>query len=408
MKQEYTNHAKQIILVVAAAIFLIGALLITDPTITGFATNTNDTLSAPENVTENTTVNETESNISINESANLEPVQTEILPNITNSQEISFNLDEYFKDPQGQTLFYDLSNPENLDITINATTLTINPTKSGTFQIYASNGDTTITSNEISIMLETQNETNITLNETINNTIDLNETTNITINETETNTTINDTNTTVDDTNTTNNTSEEETQTEPTQPTTEEPTQTTNETTEINTTTQPTTENQTTNETTNTSTETQTTEPVDPCANENPNLVPFECIAQDPQQYIDSSSINVEDNNNNVVARLNQVGNLILEGALIENSNQQPEQEDFVVVHVGDFFEETPVAFIDSDTGDMHITGELFEEDFFLQPTSGAYVFQNVRNVNLAYIDVNTGDLHLKSNIIERRTNVGN
>ena len=407
MKPPHKNHTKEAIPVIAVFILLTTVLLLTDPTITGFATLDS---------TSNTTINITplnETNQTENNTENLEPTLLKTIPDIEiQNQTINISLNEYFQDPENQTLFYDLNNIENLNTTIEEHTLIINKnTQPGKLQIYATDGENTITSNEFTIQNPTFLETtNTTINQTTQEENTTNTTTNQTTNET-TNTTTptqeeNTTNTTTNQTtNTTNQTTQEEnteqetiTETTPTQQT-NTTNQTTQEENETNTTT-----NQTNNQSNNTNT--TLVEDILNCENPDPNLRPIECIENNTKEFYDMENIYITNNNRIPVARINPVGNILIRGNIIENSNSEPAPEDFKVTKLNQYYEEITMAYIDTNTGDLHIKGTMTEEDFFLKPTKGAYTIQNKRNVNLAYIDINTGDLHIKNNLIQNRESI--
>jgi hypothetical protein len=161
------------------------------------------------------------------------------------------------------------------------------------------------------------------------------------------------------------------------------------------------TENNTTNNVTN-STINTTKNITTSCDNTDPNLRPPECIQGKEQEYFVLENVFLEYNDRSKAARITPLGNMIITGEVIENSNINSQTEDFKVTRVNSLFEEETIAWIDKDTGSIHLVGELVEEDFFLKPTNNAFVIQNKRNVNLAYIDRNTGDLHLKGNIIQK------
>ena len=114
----------------------------------------------------------------------------------------------------------------------------------------------------------------------------------------------------------------------------------------------------------------------------------------------------LKNNNRGNVARVTPLGNMIIRGQVFENSAQSPGKNDFRVTARDNNLDYISVAWIDTSTGDLHLTGVVIEEDFFLSPTSNAFVIQNKRNVNLAYIDRNTGNLHVKGNLIQNRETI--
>ena len=367
----------------------------------------------------NSSINQT-TNTTMNQTINLPPEQIQIFNNQTINQTTNINLSKYFIDPENQTIFYDINNLNNLNTTIKENTLTIKPTPTGTFtiKIYATDGEQTTTSNEFTITTPTTNQTTnetANINQTQNNTNNTNnnQTTNQTINTTqETNQTQNNTNN-----QTANNTLNNNQQTPPTTTPNTNNNQTINTTQETNQTTtpptaSPNTNNNQTNQTTNnnqtqnnTSTLniTNNSEIIINCNYYDPNLRPIECIEANMHDYYETENVFLTNKNRQPVARINPIGNLILTGNIIENSNRQPNPEDFKVTKLNKYFEEETIASIDSTTGNLYIKGTLHEEDFFLTPTSGAFIIQNKRNINLAYIDRNTGDLHLKGNLIQNK-----
>src|SRR4030042_980190 len=125
-------------------------------------------------------------------------------------------------------------------------------------------------------------------------------------------------------------------------------------------------------------------ETIDQCSNPDPNLRPPECIEGREEQYFVVESVFLKDSSRANAARVTPLGNLLIKGQLFENASMNPGPEDFKVSYLNDYYENVPVAWIDSNTGDLYIKGVLYEEEFFLQPTSNAFVIQNKRNINLA------------------------
>jgi len=287
---------------------------------------------------ENTTITITNITITKNKENNA-PEQTKTIPDITinTEQETTLNLNNYFTDPDQDTIIYDINKIPEINTTIKQNTLIINSEQTGTYTayIYATDGNKLITSNTFSItIIQSNKTTNKSINKTTNKT---------------TNTTTNQTQTTTPKTNKT-------------------PTQTT-----------------------------------DPCKNPNPNLRPPECMEGRETQYFNLENVLLENNKRSHVARITPLGNMIIRGRVIENSKAEPSQDDFKITTMNSDYELIPVAWIDTNTGDLHLKGNLYEEDYFLIPTPNAYVIQNKKNMNLAYIDRRTGDLHLKGNLVQNR-----
>ena len=147
-------------------------------------------------------------------------------------------------------------------------------------------------------------------------------------------------------------------------------------------------------------------ETIDPCTSPDPNLRPPECMEGKEEEYFVLESVFLKDSSRANAARVTPLGNLMIKGQLFENASMNPTPEDFKVSYLNENYENVPVAWIDSATGDLYLMGMLHEEDFFLSPTRNAFVIQNKRNINLAYIDRGTGDLHIKGNLIQLRENI--
>ncbi|MBW2990905.1 hypothetical protein KY348_04320 [Candidatus Woesearchaeota archaeon] len=273
---------------------------------------------------------------------NSAPTQIKTIPDIsiTTSQTAILNLDNYFSDPDEDLVVYDINEITEINTPIEQETLTINSKTPGIYTAYIYATD--------GDKLVTSNTFQITIietNATINQTINITPTTNITTNETNTTTPAN------------------ETITPPT----------------------------------------KTYTLIDPCVHPNPNMRPLECIEGTEEKYFVLESVFLSNPKRGNAARITPLGNMIITGQLFENSTMSPGTNDFRVTERNTDYEYVPVAWIDSDTGNLYIIGQLYEEDFFLSPTRNAFVVQNKRNVNLAYIDRRTGDLHLKGNLIQQR-----
>ena len=110
---------------------------------------------------------------------NQAPEQTKIIPSITQTtqQITTIDLNEYFLDPDNDTIQYDINGIPEINTTIGQNILTITSTNTGTYTayIYATDGDKLATSNTFTITItsaitETPTETNQTTNTTTNET----------------------------------------------------------------------------------------------------------------------------------------------------------------------------------------------------------------------------------------------
>ncbi|MBN2458677.1 hypothetical protein JXB28_00175 [Candidatus Woesearchaeota archaeon] len=266
---------------------------------------------------------------------NTAPEQVKDIPNIAIgiTQSATISLDEYFIDPDGDSLVYDLNDIPEINADISQSELAITSDTPGVYTgyIYATDGDKLVTSNTFTITVTEEGEGAV-------------------------------------------------------QPGAEEVGDGTGE---VPVTPVP-----------------SETEAIDPCANPDPNLRPPECMEGKEKDYFVVESVFLKDSSRANAARITPLGNLMIKGVLVESSDMSPGANDFKVTYMDSDYNDVPIAWIDSATGDLHLKGSLYEEDFFLQPTPSAFVIQNKRNVNLAYIDRTTGDLHIKGNLVQMRENV--
>jgi|GEM_PF-6560012 len=285
---------------------------------------------------------------------------------LTKGMNTTLDLNDYFKDPDGQQLLYDYSSEKNTSanngagITITNNLLKINPVMAGTYDttIYASDLSEMIESNSfkinvIEIQTETsQNETDTNINSTFNYT---NQTS--TIQEPPTNTLLGEnTNTSINQTN-------------------------------INVTNSSVVE----------------LEKLGLCDNVDPNKVPASCLLQNDSYYFVEEGKFLENLDKKKVARITTIGNLLITGDVYEKDNSKPGNRDFKIGYTNNNFEFIPTLWIDSKTGDLHLTGSLHEEIINLELPSNVYSFQNKRGVNLGYANPKTGDLYIRGNLIPYR-----
>ncbi len=289
------------------------------------------------------------------------PINTKPIPNLTLTigETVTLNLDEYFTDPDNDTLTYDYLQTSNARFNLKGSNLTITATNPGAEQsvLYASDTNTITQSNLYTITINEANNQSNNTNETTTN---------------ETTPPPNNTNETTNETNT--------------QP----PTTTDNTTTNETATPPPTSTNNTQNITLN-------------CTNPDPNKRPIGCLQEDAALFFKPQPIPIENLDRAVVGRLTPIGNLLIKGTVVEHSTGGPDSRDFAITRIGEYGEQTPVAWIDSQTGNLHLTGRLYEEELNMAPPRGAYVVQNSQSVTIAYVDRQTGDLHLMGNLIPYR-----
>jgi len=145
--------------------------------------------------------------------------------------------------------------------------------------------------------------------------------------------------------------------------------------------------------------------PEDACSNPNPNFRPAECIEGNEEEYFKNKAIYIENYDRSTVARVTTFGNFMITGMLIEDSTGAPGPRDFRVSYfVNDGETEISTAWIDTETGDLHLRGRVYEEQFNLVPSGESFMIQNRKNTNLGYFDRITGDLYLRGNLVQERT----
>jgi len=259
---------------------------------------------------------------------NQPPKQTQKIPNITlkPNQTKTLNLNQYFTDPDQDTIIYDTPQNPNINTTIKKQTLTIHPQKPGTHTtyIYATDGTHLTTSNTFTITITQTNTTNQTNNNT-------------------------------------------------------------------NQTTTPTNNN--TNTTTN------------PCKNPNINQRPSYCFSGIENKVFQEIIAPIEDLKGRKVGRFTRFGNMVIKGLVVQNTTASPEPEDFKIgyTETRDYEERlVPTAWIDTSTGNLHLKGQLYEEQDIIEPPQHhTYVVRNKNGIVLGYFDELRGDLYLKGNLVQ-------
>jgi len=259
---------------------------------------------------------------------NQPPKQTKKIPNITlkPNQTKTLNLNQYFTDPDQDTIIYDTPQNPNINTTIKKQTLTIKPKKPGTHTtyIYATDGTHLTTSNTFTITITQTNTTNQTNNNT-------------------------------------------------------------------NQTTTPTNNN--TNTTTN------------PCKNPNINQRPSYCFSGIENKVFQEIIAPIEDLKGRKVGRFTRFGNMVIKGLVVQNTTASPEPEDFKIgyTETRDYEERlVPTAWIDTSTGNLHLKGQLYEEQDIIEPPQHhTYVVRNKNGIVLGYFDELRGDLYLKGNLVQ-------
>lgn len=261
---------------------------------------------------------------------NLEPVMKKPIENITLANATTINLSVHFEDPEGDDLFFDVSNTDLVDAIVDGTLLHIVPVQPGSEQIIVYVSDLEHLVQEYFMIVVELNDPNP--NATI----------------------VNTTNTAV---------------------------QIKNETRSLQTTALG-------------------------CDHPNPNRRPIECL-QNQTDIFDTSDVFWENPARQNVAKINPLGNILIRGEVIEQTNATPDREDLVFGPLDRLGRQEPFVWIDADTGNLHVTGSLHEEQLQLNPPSGSYGVKSRKSLYLVYVDYETGDLYLRGNVIPLRRSIG-
>lgn len=293
--------------------------------------------------------------VTVQNRENLAPQQVMTIPDIMISagQERTIGLGNYFVEPDLETIQYDINSIPEVTASISQDQLTISSTQPGgyTAYIYATDGNDLVTSNTFLITVV---EGNITINETTNESI--NGTTNITANGTM-NESINDTfNMTFNGTGLLN--------------------------------------------------QTNLTMNITNCSATNPNERPIECMYQNTTDFFPDQEIMLYDMDREPVARFTPIGNLLIKGEVITYSNSTPGSRDYRIGYVDIDGNNIATIWISTETGDLHLLGNLHEENANLEPPAGSFSIINRRSIFLAYADQYSGELHIRGNVIPYRQNL--
>jgi hypothetical protein len=147
--------------------------------------------------------------------------------------------------------------------------------------------------------------------------------------------------------------------------------------------------------------------PVTDCDEPDPNLRPLSCIQGENSTYFKPEDILLENKNAIAVGQLTPVGNLLIKGGLIEQSNGTAAAKDYQMGFVDNEGDFVATVWIDSATGDLHLRGHLTEANGNIPIAEGYSAIANKRGIVLALIDRETGDMIVRGNIVPYRRTLG-
>jgi len=138
------------------------------------------------------------------------------------------------------------------------------------------------------------------------------------------------------------------------------------------------------------------------CDNPDPNARPIECLQQDTQ-YSQSQDIYWEDSDRTAVAKFNELGNLLITGDVIQQSPTG--QGTFAIGNFDRDANLIPAIWVDAQ-GNLRLRGTLHEEQSNIVPPPGSYSIVTRNGIYLMYADKTTGDMWLRGNVIPYRKEI--
>ncbi|MDD9952763.1 MAG: hypothetical protein OXR66_00335 [Candidatus Woesearchaeota archaeon] len=293
------------------------------------------------------------------------------IEDVTAEELVVLNLHDVFVDPDGDELFFSTSNHGIEEIVDGILTITGPP---GTYPyiVYASDLQelvesafvVTLTGTNEQIVANTTNATNSTGNEsTVNDTVSPNTTVNETISQ----------NVTVNETGNTTQLNESINITLPV------------------------------NVTGNQSNSTLPPAVVATCDHPDINKRPIECLQLESAKYFQEQEIFITNAGRDHVARITPIGNLLLRGTYYEYDTFAAPATDYVVAYEDEYGNDVKTVWFDTATGNVHLTGRLYEEQTEADPVAGNFVLKNKKGIVLAWADVGAGDLYIRGNVIPYR-----
>ncbi len=142
------------------------------------------------------------------------------------------------------------------------------------------------------------------------------------------------------------------------------------------------------------------------CSNPDPNARPIECLQQESPVYFPPQAIYITTTGRTPIARITPIGNLLLTGEVHEQASFTANTRDYVIGYENEFGRFTPTIWFDSDTGNLYLTGRLYEERISEVPPPGSYALRNRKGITLAWANQGRGDLYVRGNVIPYRTTI--
>ena len=139
------------------------------------------------------------------------------------------------------------------------------------------------------------------------------------------------------------------------------------------------------------------------CDYPDPNQRPLECIQNENTTYFQPEDLVLENTRGTTIARFTPIGNLLIKGDFVENSQEQAKTHDYQLGYVNNQGEFIPTIWINSETGDLHLKGKLTESNSNIVMEQGLSAITNKRGILLATINRQTGDMKIRGNVVPYR-----
>ena len=138
------------------------------------------------------------------------------------------------------------------------------------------------------------------------------------------------------------------------------------------------------------------------CDHPDPNQRPLECIQHENATYFQEENLVVENKQAKTVGKFTPIGNLLITGDYVEHTTEEPNENDYQLGYSEDG-EFKPTIWINTETGDLHLKGELIEANTNIVHELGKYAISNKRGILLAVVDRHTGDMTIRGSVIPYR-----
>jgi hypothetical protein len=146
---------------------------------------------------------------------------------------------------------------------------------------------------------------------------------------------------------------------------------------------------------------------LDECADPDPNKQPASCLQGAQSNWFRPEVIILEDKTARSVGQLTPIGNLLIRGDLVTGSTATPASTDYQLGYRDEDGDFVPTLWVDSQTGDLHLRGQLTEANGNIAYQDGLSAFTNQRSIILALVNPRTGDLTLRGNLVPYRRTFG-